>query len=316
MNVDPEVRLDRVLITGGAGFIGRHLAAELRRHGAQVLITARPQASPSDSSALAIDVRDAAAVARLLDSVRPSAVFNLVGRRPQSSTEDPEETIELNVIAAMRVVRESARVGVARVVLVGSAEEYGDQSMPVSEDAPLDPRTIYGAAKAAMTLHALALHRSTGAPVTVVRPFSVYGPGAPTQMFVAEAMDRASRGLPFEMTEGTQRRDLIHVDDVVSGLIAAVRSPQAVGEVFNLGSGVSHALRDVAHAIWRISEAGGDLRIGVRAPPPGDLKETRARIDKAERVLGWRPRLELEDGLRATWLAMTNGGSGGAAWRR
>lgn len=309
-------RLDRVLITGGSGFIGRHLASELRRYGAQVLVTTRPRGARTDEAAVAVDLREPAAVTQLLKSVRPSVVFHLAGRRPLAATEDVGETIGVNVVAAVRLLRESARVGVARVVLVGSAEEYGDQAMPVSEEAALAPRTIYGASKAAMTLHALALHRSEGAPVTVARPFSVYGPGAPLSMFVAEAMDRASRGLPFEMTEGTQRRDLIHVDDVVAGLIAAARSPAAAGEVFNLGSGTSHALRDVAQTIWRISGATGELRIGARPKPPGDLKETLARIDKAERVLNWRPRLGLEEGLRATWLAITNGGSGGATWRR
>lgn len=316
MNADPGVRLDRVLITGGAGFIGSHLAAELRRHGAQVLVAMRPGTKVNDDAAVAVDLRDGAAVAGLLDSLRPSVVFNLAGRRPLSPTEDPEETIGLNLIAAMRVLRESARVGVGRVVLVGSAEEYGDQAMPVSEEAALAPRTIYGASKAAMTLHALALHRSTSAPVTVVRPFSVYGPLSPLSMFVAEAMDRASRGLPFDMTEGTQRRDLIHVDDVVTGLIAAARIPAAEGEVFNLGSGVSHGLRDVAEAIWKISGASGALRIGARPKPPGDLMETRADVDKARRLLGWTPRITLEEGLRSTWLAITNGGKGGATWRR
>lgn len=316
MNADPGVRLDRVLITGGAGFIGSHLAAELRRHGAQVLVAMRPGTKVNDDAAVAMDLRDGEAVADLLDSVRPSVVFNLAGRRPVSATEDPEETIRVNVVGAMRVLRESVRVGVARVVLVGSAEEYGDQAAPVSEDASLAPRTVYGASKAAMTLHALALHRSTGAPVAVVRPFSVYGPGGPLSMFVAEAMDRAARGLPFEMTEGTQRRDLIHVDDVVAGLVAAARVPEAEGEVFNLGSGMSHALRDVAQTLWRISGASGALRIGARPNPPGDLTETRADVDKARRLLGWAPRIPLEEGLRSTWLAITNGGKGGAAWRR
>ena len=175
--------------------------------------------------------------------------------------------------------------------------------MPVDEAAPLRPGSFYGASKAAMTTHAMALHGLNGAPVVVVRPFSVYGPGAPKPMFLAEAVECAARGVVFQMTDGAQRRDFIYVTDVVRGLLAAATASGAVGGVFNLGSGVSHSMRDVAQALWRVSGTTAELQIGTRPKPIGDLKETRANIDRARNILGWEPRVGLDEGLRLTWLA-------------
>jgi UDP-glucose 4-epimerase len=297
------VKFARVLIIGGSGFIGRHLAATITPLCGHV-VTA-PRGTPSvGTGALEVDVTRVEEMRALVRDSRPTIVFNLAGRRPAAAEEDPRKTIDLNLLAAIELLRECTLREVSRVVLVGSAEEYGDQATPVSEDAPLRPRSIYGASKAAMTLHALALHASMKAPVVVVRPFSVYGAGAPLHMFVAEAADCAARGVPFRMTEGQQRRDLIHVDDVVEGLIAAATVPEAEGKIFNLGSGESHSMRDVAEMLWRISGTPAELQIGARPSHPGDLAETRANIERAKAVLNWQPRISLEDGLRSTWAAV------------
>jgi len=252
---------------------------------------------------LKTDLAQPGEIARLLDEVRPTTVFNLAGRRRAAEDADTRTTLEINLLAAVNLARQATDRGASRIVLLGSAEEYGDQPMPVDEAVPLKPASLYGASKAAMTLHALALRGLTGAPVVVVRPFSVYGPGAPRHMFLAEALDCAARGVPFQMTDGAQRRDFIYVADVVRGLLAAGSAPGAVGGVFNLGSGVSHSMRDVAEALWRVSGTSAELQIGARPKTIGDLKETCANIDRARTILGWEPRVGLDEGLRLTWLA-------------
>lgn len=296
--------LGRVVVTGGTGFIGKHLVKTILGRCSELVVIGRKRATISGVPSLSVDLQGSDGLAAVLLDFRPTTIFNLAGRRPANTAIDPRETIALNLLVAIELARQGTYLGVDRVVLVGSAEEYGDQAMPVSEDAPLRPRSIYGASKAAMTLHALALHETMNAPVVVVRPFSVYGPGAPLSMFVAEAADCAGRGVPFRMTEGLQRRDLIHVDDVVAGLIAAATVPEAEGKVFNLGSGESHAMRDVAEMLWRISGTPAELQVGARPSPPGDLAETRANIDRAKAVLNWQPRIRLEEGLRSTWAAV------------
>ena len=300
---DNPVEFGRVLITGGGGFIGRHLAAALAPRSTGIVVASRSPGPAACARGVRSDLTRPGAVRQLLQEFMPTTVFNLAGRRPTRATEEPGAVLELNLRAAIELVRESSHLGVRRVILVGSAEEYGEQAMPVSEDAPLKPLTPYGASKAAMTLQALELHQATNAPVAVVRPFSVYGPGAPQSMFVAEAAACAARGAPFQMTDGMQRRDLIYVTDVVEGLLAAARAHDAVGKVFNLGSGTSHSMRDVAQTLWRISGTSAELQIGARPRLTGDVMETRANIDRARCILGWEPQVGLDEGLQSTWLA-------------
>lgn len=247
-----------------------------------------------------MDLTNPEDVKRTLESTRPRVVVNLAGMRARAS-EDPRAVFVLNAEAAIGLVVASQAAGVERIVLVGSAEEYGKQPMPVSETAALNPLSAYGESKARMSCSALDLFAKMKAPVTIVRPFSVYGPGASTAMFVGEAVDCVVRGVPFSMTDGGQKRDFIHVSDVADGIVAAATAPGVEGEVFNLGSGESRSMRSVAETLWTISGTAAALRIGAKARGATDLEETRANIDKANRLLGWSPRIGFEEGLLSTW---------------
>jgi nucleoside-diphosphate-sugar epimerase len=150
------------------------------------------------------------------------------------------------------------------------------------------------------TNQAIAMHARDGCAVVVVRPFSVYGPGQPRDMFIAQAIDSALRNVEFKMTRGEQKRDLIFVDDVVSGLIAAASALGIDGCVINLGSGECHRLREVAELVWKLTGTNAPLLIGARTAREADLYDTWADITLARRLLEWEPRVDLEDGLRRT----------------
>src|SRR5262249_58147072 len=139
---------------------------------------------------------------------------------------------------------ESRKNGVRRIVIAGSAEEYGSQAGPLNERLSLKPSTGYGISKALATKHALALNAREGCPVVVVRPFSVYGPGQPREMFVAQAVEAAVRGVPFKMSIGEQKRDLVFVADVARGLIRAAMTPRIEGKVINRATGLPYRLRE------------------------------------------------------------------------
>jgi dTDP-L-rhamnose 4-epimerase len=116
-------------------------------------------------------------------------------------------------------------------------------------------------------------------------------------MFVSEAIDCAVRGLPFRMTEGRQKRDLIYVDDAISAFIAAAESPSVDGQIINIGSGEAHALRDVAQLIWQLSGTDAPLMIGARSAGATELHDTWADIERAQEMINWAPQVSLEDGL-------------------
>ena len=297
--------LENVLITGGTGFIGLHLARALTARGAAPLLAARsasPATIPADLTGrvrwASLDLLDPEAVERTLERERPSTVIHLAGTRCRGGADAIAHGAAVNVSATTQLIAAATRAGVGRIITTGSAEEYGNQPGPLHEALPLLPETPYGISRAASTRLAQTM-AAAGCPVTVLRPFTVYGPGQPLEMFVADAIRCAVTGQPFQMTHGRQRRDLVHVDDVARAYLAAIEAPASVGHVINIGSGEPHRLCDVAQWIWELAGSSAPLQIGARPAPAAELHDTWADINLARRLLHWQPEVELRAGLCA-----------------
>ena len=298
---------EKIVLTGATGFIGRHLVDALIQAGCQPVLLERSHKENSFLSGLGDQVRVVQAdlknndqIGSVLSQESPDIIFHLAGTRGRNRISAALECAELNIGATVRLLEAAAHAEVQRIVIVGSADEYGDQSGRLHEELPLRPASLYGISKAAATRFAQAMHNSNGCPVIIVRPFSVYGPGQPRDMFVAEAVDSAVRNVAFSMSNGEQRRDLIFVDDVVRGLIAAACAKNAEGQVVNLGTGQAHRLRDVAERIWEITGTRASLLIGARPSPAEELYDTWADITLARRLFEWEPIVDLESGLERT----------------
>ena len=303
---DPAV-LEPIAITGATGFIGKHLVRALVSAGSRPALlthcgTAEDRfAARSELTKHEVDLANRASIREALNERKPATVFHLAGTRGRGDARGAAAACdELNLNATVWLLEAAMGAGVRRVVIVGTAEEYGDQPGPLNESLSTRAASPYGISKARATNRALELHEREGCPVVVVRPFSVYGPGQPHHMFVAEAVDSAVRNVEFKMSRGEQKRDLIFVEDVVRGLIAAASAPDVEGRVINLGSGQCHRLREVAELIWTLTGATASLLIGARDAAEAELYDTWADIRNARRLLGWQPRVELEDGLRRT----------------
>ncbi len=281
-----ESFLEKVAVTGATGFIGSHLVRALLSVGCSPVLLTRSR----------LDLTDTDSVREVLMKEKPVTLFHLAGTRSRSES----DCDEINFHATARLMEAALRAGVRRVVITGSAEEYGNQQGPLSESLPPQPASPYGISKARATSHALRMHAEEGLPVVVVRPFSVYGPGQPSSMFVAEAIHSAVRNEPFKMSRGEQKRDLIFVEDVTRGLIAAACARGTEGKVINLGTGSAHRLRDVAERIWEMAGARSPLLVGARAAGPEELSDTWADTTLARRLLDWEARVSLESGLRQT----------------
>jgi nucleoside-diphosphate-sugar epimerase len=291
------VKTTPVLVTGGTGFIGRHLTRALLASGERPVVCGRnPLDIDLDSAGarfLPMDITDAGSIHAAFEHVKPTRVFHVAGTRRT-------EGLSVNTIGTERLLAEVMRSNVERVVLLGSAEEYGACSGPISENEPTAPRSPYGVSKAAATQLARRAHAEHGCPAVVIRPFTVYGPGQPAEMFVAEAVTCAVLNKGFLMSSGVQRRDHVFVDDVVRALIAASTAPGIDGEVLNVGSGIATPLREVAETIWRLSETTAPLHVGARPAAPHEQNDTWADIGLAQDTLGWNPTVDLEEGLLAT----------------
>jgi GDP-4-dehydro-6-deoxy-D-mannose reductase len=296
------------LVTGGGGFLGRHLLKELadgETPGIEVVVLGRhlPRGCPAGSFVEA-DLNEPGRLKRALAETAPEVVFHLAGRtRPA----DPEAFYRDNTLATVHLLdglRDRNRA--ARVVLVGSAAELGpvaDEDLPVAEDYPCRPADSYGLSKWLATTAGLAAR--TPLEVVTARIFNPIGPGLPsTQAFGRFAARLAEPGTdPLRLTVGDldARRDFIDVRDVSRALaILAVRG--RAGRVYHVGSGRSHRVGDGLDHLIRLSgrdvvvEVDPDLAAG-RGP-----RDSRADIGRIEAETGWRPQVAWRRSLEDLWV--------------
>jgi UDP-glucose 4-epimerase len=290
-----------ILVTGGAGFIGSHLAAALvEDNDVRVLddcSTGSRGAVPDAATLLTGDVRDPATVARAADGV--DLVYHLAATvSVERSIADPIRSHGVNVDGTLNVL-EAARDADARVVLASSAAVYGDPTaIPVAEDQPKSPSSPYGAEKLSADRYARLYAAHYDLETVALRYFNVYGPGGIDTDYsgvIDVFLDRASEGraLPIH-GDGSQTRDFVHVSDVVqANLLAGVTDE--TGVAFNVGTGHSVSISTLAETVVDVTDSTSD--VVHTEPRTGDIDRSEADIGRARDVLGYRPRVTLREGL-------------------
>ncbi|MFG3029412.1 NAD-dependent epimerase/dehydratase family protein [Streptomyces sp. NPDC048253] len=322
----------RVLVTGGAGFIGSHVVDALRTRGHEALVYDVRQ----DPAA---DVRDAVAVARALDGI--DAVCHqaaMVGLGDGVS--DAAEYVSRNDLGTAVLLAAMAAAGVGRLVLAGSMVVYGEgryecrehgvvRPRPrgvadldagrfeppcpacgrdlapglVAEDAPADPRNVYATTKLAQEHLAAAWARSTGGTAVSLRYHNVYGPRMPRDTpyagvasFFRSALARGEAPRVFE--DGRQRRDFVHVRDVAAANLAALDAgtPQGTLTAYNTGSGEPHTVGEMARAL--AAAYGGPQPVVTGEYRLGDVRHITADSARLRAELGWKPRVGFQEGMR------------------
>jgi UDP-glucose 4-epimerase len=294
-----SLRGSPVLITGGTGFVGAHLARRLLALGAGLHVTGR---DPWRVASLALQVHAAPLEApeglgELVRRLRPAVVFHLAASTSRTrELSHLGEMLRQNVLPLAALLAAAGEVG-ARVVTLGSAEEYGQSPAPWTEESPTAPVSPYGVSKLAATEIARAASRA-GVFVSVARPSVIYGPGQAPAQFIPALLATLETGRDFAMSPGEQTRDFVFVEDIVSGLLALLRD-EARGEVFHLCAGESHSLRTIAEAA-RSLVGRGTVRLGALPYREKEVMEQAMSGEKARRVLGWVPRVSLAAGLART----------------
>lgn len=293
----------KILVTGGSGFLGRHTVSALLARGVVPTILARdiPVAvseTPAGKENYAgINLLEAARLEKFLEKLRPDIIIHLAGiTRPAPNRADSLE--QNNYQATVNLLDSARKINVSKIIITGTADEYGFQKVPQTETMAAVPVSDYAVSKNKAVNYALSLFQKHDTPIVILRPFTVYGAGQPVNMFVSQAIECAVNGSAFEMSKGEQKRDLLFVTDFARAVLLILEAENVEGEIFNVGGGQSIALRNVAEKIWEI--AGADkrlLKIGARHTPPKELHDTEADISKIKEFLNWQPEVSLEEGL-------------------
>ena len=298
----------RVLVTGGTGFIGRHLVRALVARGDTVAVAGRrPREAlpagvlPEAAAYHRADLSEPETAPRLLAAARPERVFHLASAVDVARDLAHLETqVRSTQMAAVHVARACLEAGVERLVHVGTCEEYGNGPAPFRETQAASPVSPYSAAKAAATSFVRMLSASFGLRAVVVRPFLTYGPEQEPNLFIPALICSALAGRDFPMTGGEQTREFNYVEDIVAGLLRAAEAPGIDGMVLNLGCAEPRRIRDVAALVLHLMGDPIRAELGKLPYRPGETWEFYCDNTRARQQLGWSPQVPLEDGLRRT----------------
>ena len=297
----------RVLVTGGAGFIGSHLANELQRRGHYVrvlddLSSGDPARLSSSVNFNRGDVRDIPKLWSLLQGV--DVVYHLAARvSVPASILYPREYNDVNVGGTVSLLEASRDVGsIQRVILASSATVYGNHMhQPVDETVATLPAVPYAVSKVAAEQYLFTMGRLSGFETVALRIFNAYGPGQPLPPTHAPLIPHMmqqilGKGSVVIYGDGTQTRDFVYIDDVVAALVSAGQASNVDRQIINVGSGVETAVNGVAATISAITGQKADLIYNREAG--GGLARLVADLSKAKQLLNYAPQTQLESGLR------------------
>jgi nucleoside-diphosphate-sugar epimerase len=306
-----KMKFSRVLVTGGAGFIGSHLVDRLLSEGFEVVVLDDFSSGRMENIShyedlkefhlVKGDVRSSSIVNKVVEGV--DVVFHEAALVDVPlSIKNPLLFDEVNVDGTLNLLKASFDSDVKRFIFASSAAVYGD-SKPAKkkENMPLKPISPYGVSKLSAENYVQVFNELYGLETVCLRYFNVYGP---RQVFassysgvITSFVNRLLKGQPPIINgDGKQTRDFVHVDDVVSANLLALDGENVVGEVFNVASGISISIYELAKMLQRITNAKRSKPIFAE-PRMGDIKHTSADIGKAEELLGFRSKIRLEDGL-------------------
>ncbi|MBN1933100.1 MAG: NAD-dependent epimerase/dehydratase family protein [Anaerolineae bacterium] len=304
---------ERVLVTGGSGFIGSHLVEALLGRGDEVHCLLLPGDAAANLNAVRGDVcihdadlTDRDALERIVRAVRPQLVFHLAAVGVADVNLDPALVARVNIEGTLNLLQ--ALKGEYRVLInTGTCHEYGNQPPLLHEDLAPRPELPYAIAKTAAWHFCNRFVKTEGWPIVTVRPFSVYGPRQAPNTFVQACIRTAREGRDFEMTAGEQRRDWVYVADIVKGFVRAATAPEAAGETFNLCSGQGTPLYRVAEMIFEAVGSTAAIQRGALPYRDGEIWELVGDPARAREVLGWQATTSLPEGIAKTVRAPAKG---------
>lgn len=291
--------MSKVLVTGGAGFIGSHLVDRLLEAGHEVVViddlsTGRQQNLNPKAQFTKADIADYDAIAPQFAGVE--AVFHLAARaRIQPSIQHPLQSNASNITGTLNVLWAAKNAGVKKVIYSASSSAYGDQpTLPLKESMAPKPKSPYALQKWVGERYCALFDELYELSTVSLRYFNVYGlrqlVDGPYATVIGIFLDQVAEGKPMTIVgDGEQRRDFTYVSDVVEANLLAWQKDVRSGEVINIGTGKNYSVNELAGLI------GGPT---INLPPrPGETKVTLAQVTKAKKLLGWEPKITLEEGV-------------------
>ncbi len=312
--MDAKLATRRVVVTGGAGFVGSHLCDEIATQSPERLAiiddfslgkprNIRSLQGKKEVEVYRQDATDYEAVKSILSKEAPDVVFNLAVIPLPKSLELPKETIETNVRITTNLCELQRKGAFETLLHCSSSEAYGSAIyVPMDEKHPEKPLTPYAASKIACDHVVTSYWKTFGTDVAIARPFNAYGPrqneGSYAGVIPLTIRRIMSGEKPVIYGDGLQTRDYTYVEDTVAGILGVFRSPAARGQLVNIASGKEVTIKHIISLIVKMTDYKGGV---VHKPArPGDVRRHRGDISLARRLFRYEPKVGLEEGLKRT----------------
>jgi len=309
----------KVLVTGGAGFIGSHLVERLVHEGTEITVLDNLTTGREENLKRVItednihfvrgDIRDPEIVSRCLKGV--DRVVHLAAIASVSySSKNPAETHDVNIEGTLNILRACKEHNVAKMIYASSCAVYGEPVfLPVTENHRLSATSPYAQSKISAEAYCKLFREEHGLSTVCLRAFNVYGARQHNSDYggvITHFMSQLSKQRPpIIYGDGEQSRDFIHVDDIVQALMEVLRSPNGTSRTYNLGSGKATSINQVARILEHLF-GNDELRPIYAGERAGDVRHSQADISKAKRELGFEPLISLEEGLGKLVRSETN----------
>jgi UDP-glucose 4-epimerase len=301
-----------VLVTGGAGFIGSHLVEKL--------LELENRATSYDNldsyylgkeknlhqlannklfKAVNADILDYGTLLRSMK--RADLVFHLAAQPGvRFSMEHPTKTTRINILGTLNVLKAAKEAGVRRVIFASSSSVYGEAKfLPINEEHPTEPISVYGASKLAAEKYCQIFNDQLGLPVVMLRYHTVYGPRQRPDMAFHKWTKCYFEHKPIVIYgDGKQSRDFTFITDIIEGTLRAAEVEKIDGEIFNISGGSRVTVNEVVQKLLKELDTNNTAQVVYESAQLGDVPETHANIEKAKKMLGFKPTTRIEDGLK------------------
>ena len=299
--------MEKVLITGGAGFIGVNFVYKFLDLGYEVNLLEKQRVNLWRLEDIKekikfhyIDLKNSNKLGSLITYLKPQIIlhFAALGTYPRKQ-QGVKEIIETNLLGTINLVNACSKIKFKCFINTGSSSEYGIKERPMKENDLLEPNNLYGITKAAATMYCQNTARKLGLPIVTVRPFAVYGYFEEKERLIPTVIKSCLTNKELKLSSSESVRDFIFIEDVISAYLTIIENIQEIkGEIFNLGTGKQATIKEVVNLVKKITKSDVKPQYGQAKPAQTEPKNWVADISKIKKILNWQPKYNLKDGLK------------------
>ena len=293
-----------VLVTGATGFLARHLIHSLLSRGADVIglsLEKKISGSPKNFSYFQADLKNKKEVNLIIKKTWPKKIFHLAAYPDKEPTfENTGRCIQNNVLGTLNLIHSLKNAPYDSFIHIGSYKEYYGNKAPYKETDPIYPVSPYAISKACAEMLGKAYYELYDKPFTSIRLPTIYGPAQSRQNLIPHLITACLNNNPLKLTKGEQGRELIYVSDAIEALQKAALNKKAYGEIINIGTNEEHKLKEIVNLVLELTNSKVKPEFGAIPYRKHELWHMRGDNKKAQKLLNWRPKVGIRQGLMQT----------------